>query len=453
MSQNLLHATQFGFRKNHSTSHALNFSINHIQNALNNKKHLLGIFIDLSKAFDTIDHSILLHKLEMYGIRGQPLQLIQSYLTNRYQYVSVLNENSEILHIEFGVPQGSCLGPLLFLIYINDLCNATDACEFVLFADDTNIFVCAKDKKTVYKKANKLLKCIHNYMKANRLHINSSKCCHMYFSPDKKSNNDSNTDNFTISINETPIPKVRYTKFLGVIIDDKLTWNQHITQLTKKLACCTGTLNRIKDNIPTHLHKDLYHTLFESHLSYGITVWGGLSQNKLSPLFRAQKSCMRVLFGDKIAYLDKFKTCARTRPFTGKGSQTLGGAFFIREHTKPLFNNRKFLTVHNLYSYHIIIETFGILKSRKPISLFSTLNPSDRKETLLITPHPDLKYLHKASTAWNAACTILGPNCTDFSTKYVLIKSTIKNHLLKMQTLGTAFDWITQNFEFEILKF
>ena len=157
MSQNLLHEKQFGFRKNHSTSHAINYSINHINNSLKNKEHVLGIFIDLSKAFDTIDHQILLSKLETYGIRANAHSLlskletygiranahslITSYLSCRKQYVSVLGKKSELLDVLYGVPQGSCLGPMLFLIYINGLCNIPKNEEFILFADDTNIFI------------------------------------------------------------------------------------------------------------------------------------------------------------------------------------------------------------------------------------------------------------------------------------------------------------------------
>ena len=448
-SQNILNSTQFGFRKGHSTSHALNYSINHIQDALKNKEHVLGIFIDLSKAFDTIDHNTLLTKLEIYGVRGNMLKLIESYLTNRYQYVSVFNEKSEKLPVEYGVPQGSCLGPLLFLIYINDICNSTNGCQFILFADDTNIFVSAKDKETVYIKANTLLSNVYNYMKSNKLHINIGKCCHMYFNPWKRLNDSSNNDDLTLKIHDTIIPNVKSTKFLGVIIDEKLNWNEHITGLVQKLACCTGVLNRIKENVPSHLHKDLYHTLFESHLTYGITVWGGVSYNRLLPLFRAQKKCIRTLFGDKNAYLDKFMTCSRTRPFTGKNSQQLGGEFFMKEHSKPLFNAAKLLTIHNLYSYHTTSQVYGILKYRSPISLFNTLYLSHRKETLLITPHPSLKYIHNASTTWNTARRILGLECTDFSTTQSLVKSTIKNHLLKSQTTGSNSDWIPENYDFK----
>ena len=441
-SQGIIHDKQFGFRKGHSTSHALNFSVNHIQNAVHQKKHVLGIFIDLSKAFDTIDHQILLNKLESYGVRGNTLKLIKSYLTNRLQYVNIFGEDSKHELIQYGVPQGSCLGPLLFLIYINDICNANTNGEFVLFADDTNIFVSAKDKATVYAMANNILSSIHNYMIANKLHINMTKCCYMYFCPKTTIKPEDNTLH-TLHLNGSNILKVNQTKFLGVIIDDKLTWQPHIDHLHKKLACCTGTLNRIKENIPSHLHKDLYHTLFESHLSYGITVWGDLSESKITPLFTSQKRCLRILFGDKEVYMDKFKTCARVRPF---GDQILDSRFYIKEHTKPIFNNEKLLTIHNLHTYHKISETFSILKFRCPISLYSLFQLSHRKPTMTIIPHPDNKYIHSVSKVWNIARQKF--DIQDFSQKLNPAKLKLKKLLLQNQCVGDKINWITTNFEF-----
>ena len=314
LSRGIIFENQFGFRKNHLTSHALNFSVNHVEEKLNNKNHVLGIFIDLSKAFDTLPFDMLLNKLSNDGVRGNALKLLSSYLNNRYQYVSVLGEESEPLPVNLGVPQGSVLGPLLFLIYINDIYRCSTLGKFVLFADDTNIFVAAETKEQAHKIANEILNSVCQYMRHNLLHINIKKSCYMYFSPIKRKTVDNTENDLNLEIDGIPIKQVTETKFLGVIIDDKLSWTPHIDKLTKKLNSICGRIYRIKNSLPSQLYKQIYHTLFESHLGYGITVWGGVSINKLSPLFLAQKKCVRILFGDSEAFSEKFKTCSRSRP-------------------------------------------------------------------------------------------------------------------------------------------
>ena len=273
-----------------------------------------------------------------------------------------------------------------------------------MFADDTNIFVQGRSKEAVYESANKILSSLYLYMKANLLHINLNKCCYIYFEPRLRHNLTvmDESENFSLKVNGIEIEEVEETKFLGVTIDKTLSWLPHLKYLNKKLKCNTGMLNRIKDKIPASLHKTLYHTLFESDLAYGITVWGGISSNKLSPIFITQKLCLRILFGDKEAYLDKFKTCVRTRSFD---SQQLGGEFYSNEHTKPIFNKHKILVAQGIYYYHVLLSLYKIIKTHTPISLYSCFTKSQRKETLLITPQHSLHFIFKASSLWNEAAT------------------------------------------------
>ena len=436
-SQGILYENQFGFRKSHSTSHALNYSVNHIKQALNKKQHVLGIFIDLSKAFDTIDHDKLLYKLDKYGIRGLAQGLLRSYLSHRVQYTNVLGEKSEKLFIKYGVPQGSVLGPLLFLVYINDITKCSSLGKFILFADDTNIFITGQTPGEAYKIANSLLVSVNNYMILNKLHINMTKCCFIHFKPNLRSlNAEMNDESLELKINGKTIKKVSSTKFLGVIIDEKLNWDDHVKDLKRKLSYATATLSRIRKFIPENLHKDLYYTLFESILTYGISVWGGISQSKINTLHVSQKRCIRILFGDMDAYLDKFRTCSRTRP---KSFQILGADFYRKEHTKPLFKKHSILCVQNLYNYHCFMEIFKILKFRSPLSIHSGFQFSKYNNLTLITPPPDNLFFYKSAYIWNKLYPKL--KIRDFSAPIGLVKNTLKKSIFHNQHQSEIIEW------------
>ena len=189
---------------------------------------------------------------------------------------------------------------------------------------------------------------------------------------------------------------------------------------------------------------DLYHTLFESHLSYCISVWGGASSYITTKIWTAQKHCLRVLFGDKQAYLDKFKTCAKTRPFP---HQTLDSDFFQLEHTKPLFKKYEILAMENLYTYHTFMEAFKILKLRCPISLHGHFNISARKETTLISTFGTTNdFISRSTSIWNTIAPKF--RLQDYSYKIGLAKSNLKKALLRLQHLEDQIEWTPNDFNF-----
>ena len=219
----ILSRNQYGFRKNYYTAHAFIQLYDKISNALDNKRVTLGLFIDLSKAFDTVNHAILLDKLEHYGVRGIALQWFESYLSCRKQFVQYNGYNSSSLDITCRVPQGSILGPLLFLVYINDLCKVSKVLEMILFADDTNIFYLHTDASYLMEVVNLELKKITSWFYTNKLSINVKKSNFIIFRP--KQNRQ--TLDLAFNISNYSIDRVKEATFLGVILDEHLTWKSH----------------------------------------------------------------------------------------------------------------------------------------------------------------------------------------------------------------------------------
>ena len=225
----IFNQNQIGFRNNHSTFMALIILVENLVDALDNGNCAVGIFLDFQKAFDTVDHGILLDKLYCYGIRGIAHDWFVSYLSNRQQSVIYNGYESELKVMRFGVPQGSILAPMLFLLYINDLTNVSSFFMPILFSDDTNIFCTGIDLKNMIRQVNEELAKIYAWVNANKLSLNSDKTNFMLFMPKYSSHCADH-----IVINQTRIQEVKETKFLGVIIDNKLKWSAHVKYISKK---------------------------------------------------------------------------------------------------------------------------------------------------------------------------------------------------------------------------
>ena len=294
----LLYDSQYGFRKSHSTELAALELIDSIYKNLDQGKTPIAIFLDLSKAFDTIDHKILINKLHHCGCRNISLNWFKSYLTERSQYVVINDTISKTLRITTGVPQGSVLGPLLFLIYMNDLYRATDKFKYILFADDTNLI-----SNTCYFKNNSSqnnidqislninveLGKISDWMSANKLSLNTSKSKFIIFSYRQKKMGENKIP--TLKINGTPIERKRETNFLGLFINEHINWNTHIFNISKTITKTLGVMNRLKHYLPQRILQILYNSLILSHLNSNITAWGFASHK----LCRLQKRALRLI--------------------------------------------------------------------------------------------------------------------------------------------------------------
>ena len=288
---NILYANQFGFRKKNSTAHALMEITERIKESIDNSNYGCGIFIDLRKAFDTVNHKILLTKLEHYGVRGVLLKWFESYLSNRKQYVFYNGMASDIMDITCGVPQGSVLGPLLFLLYINDLPNISDKLNFFLFADDTNIYFESKDLLTLEKTVNTELKQLSLWLNLNRLSLNISKTNFIIF----RAINKPMPKVVTLKMNNKAIMQKGQIKYLGVYIDEHVNWKHHLSIISKKVSRGVGIICKLKQYMYTKSIRNIYYSLVYSHLAYGIQAWGSACNTELDKLLILQKKAVRIM--------------------------------------------------------------------------------------------------------------------------------------------------------------
>ena len=304
---NIFYKHQYGFRKHHCTSHPLIHFTHNIFQALNqdDPQFSLAIFIDLKKAFDTVNFSILLKKLSHYGIRNSALNWFTSYLSNRQQFTEVNGHLSAELTIKMGVPQGSVLGPLLFLLFINDLHNSSDFSS-LLFADDTTLQLSGTNLNLLVSAANINLKKCEKWFMANRLTLNALKTKFVLFSPKNAHIHPVKLLFDGIEIEQIGDSfKTKSFKFLGHLIDDKLSWQHHLTLVKNKISSSIFALSHTKNILPYFARKCVYNSLISSHLTFGSMVFGATKYSKIKNLYALQKKAIRLVsLSNRFAHSD-----------------------------------------------------------------------------------------------------------------------------------------------------
>ena len=293
---NQIYQSQYGFRTTHSCEHAISELLSEILKGKEEGLYTLSLFIDLSKAFDTIEHSVLLKKLDKYGIRGPILAWFQSYLCGRQMRVKCETASSnKIVYsdykvINYGTPQGSCLGPLIFLIFTNDLYRHLHHCRSILFADDTTLYKSHRNLRYFKWCLEDEMQTITHWFAANKLTLNLDKTVCILFQKNHK------IEEIELDINGTKINCQPFTKFLGMWLDQHLTWFKHIKMFTLKFTRNLNLLKLSRNHLCTNTKKMIYHSHLVSHIQYGITLWGNsATSTQINKIQRIQTKSIKYI--------------------------------------------------------------------------------------------------------------------------------------------------------------
>ena len=339
-NNNLIHNHQYGFRKRHSTEYAALHIVDYLNYEMDLKRTPINLYLDLSKAFDSLSHKILISKLKHYGICDIALKLMKSYLENRKQYVQFDTCTSDMKSIRNGVPQGSILGPLLFLIYINDFPNSSKLFNFLMYADDSTLFCCLEDIKSDNKELvlNNELQRVHSWLKANRLSLNVKKTKYMLFRKQKRTD----IRELNLRISNDAIQPVDDFNFLGLHINSKLNWETHTNVISKRMSRAVGVIKKLQLVFPKTILLTIYNALILPHINYCLLSWGSASAVKT--IFTIQKRAIRAI-----------------------------SSAGYNAHTEPLFKFFNVLKVEDIYNYRLLVLYYNLKHKNVPYHIASFL--------------------------------------------------------------------------------
>ena len=394
----LIHKSQFVFQKNIDTSVAINMLMNDLIRNLENKYISSIVSIDLKKAFDAINHDILLNKLSNYGFRGVTLDFVSSYLNDRKQKTVYFNNESDIKNINYGVSQGSVLGPILFILFMNDLHLFSNKCSIILFADDINIIFKHKNINNRNSLVTNELIQLKNWLIMNKLTINIEKSCYIIIDNINKHYFDNN-----IYIDNKLLNRVECYTFLGMYIYDKLNWKAHIDYICKRVSKFIAILHKLKFSLSIKSLKLLYNAFILPNLSYCITIWGNTYKSNINRIIILQNRAIRAIYNLQ-----------------------------NRINTDEFYNSLNILKFKDIYKCKTILIMYYVLNSKstspyKSIFFLKKNNYSQRSHYKFIIPSYRLQIKY-VSIFYNGP--ILWNNLEN-SFKTYLSKSVLKRNLKK----------------------
>lgn len=398
---NLFTDSQFGFLPKLSTQNAVLRVTDILFDAFNTGEIALGVFLDLSKAFDSLNRTILFDKLKKYGVQGNSLNWFRSYFSRRMQCVIFEGHESPMLTVDYGVPQGSVIGPILFLIFINDIVNASNKLKFIMYADDTNVVLSNRNLNDGIDLLNRELILVSDWFVNNCLTLNASKSQFVIFHRKQRK---IPVLNVPVVIDNVTIRRVAYTKFLGVQLDENMSWSEHVHYIERKLSKYVPIIYRVRHCLNRQALRSIYNSLIYPNILYCICAWGSCTAVALNPLKRLQRKLIRVICW---------------QPFHAD--------------VGPLYRGLNLLSVLGVYYYMCGIFVFKSLDRTEWFSRQEVTYATRASELNLLsvpfvrTVHSSRSIRIRGAHVWNNI-----PESIKNSVSYNSFKINFKNHLLDM---------------------